>query len=98
MRYKDGEFEFEDGETEIRVFHKRRPIGTIETMVEASGRYCFRLGFDRRKKPRTYRGRVHAAQALLVIDSIRKEASRGKLAIEEVIVRAWDTKPSSAPS
>ncbi len=98
MRYKEGDFEFEDGEVESLVFHKRRQIGTIVTMVEASGRYCFRLGCDNRKTPRTYRGKTRAAQALLVIDGLKKEATRGKLKLDEVIIRAWDTKPNSAPS
>jgi nitrogenase subunit NifH len=99
MRYKEGEFEFEDvPDKGTSVFYKRRGIGTIVTMVEASGRYCFRLGCDSRKHPRTYRGRIRAAQALKVIDDLKKTAKAERLSVEEVIVRAWDHKPQTAPS
>jgi hypothetical protein len=99
MRYKEGEFEFEDTPNDgTNVYYKRRQIGSIVSMVESSGRYCFRLGCDSRRKPRTYRGRIRAAQALRIIDELRKTAGREKLGIDEVIVRAWDRKPHSAPS
>jgi hypothetical protein len=99
MRYKDGEFEFEDqGDYTTLVYHKRRPLGTIVTMIEANGRYCFRLGCDARTHPRTYRGRIRAAQALRVIDELKRLADKKKLSLDELIVHAWDAKPHSAPS
>jgi len=99
MRYQEGEFEFEDVPDEgTRVFFRRRKIGTIYTTVEPNGRYCFRLGCDSRRQPRTYRGRVRAAEALKVIDDLKRVAKRDNLSIEEVIVRAWDEKPQTAPS
>ena len=99
MRYKEDEFEFEDLEEHTtRVFYRRRPLGTIVTMIEPSGRYCFRLGCDSRREPRTYRGRVRAARALRIIDSLKRAAEQKKLSLDEIIVRAWDEKPHSAPS
>ena len=99
MRYKEGEFEFEDQDDgSISVYFRRHRLGTLESMVEASGRYCFRLGCDSRRTPRTYRGRVRAAQALKIIDDLKRAAAREKLSLDEVIVRAWDQKPQSAPS
>jgi hypothetical protein len=99
MRYKEAEFEFEDQEEyETLVFYRRRPIGTIVTMIEPNGRYCFRLGCDPRRQPRTYRGRIRAARALRIIDDLKQMAEKKKLSMDEIIVRAWDAKPNSAPS
>ncbi len=99
MKYKEGEFEFEDTQGEgTKVYYRKRPIGTIVSMMEASGRYCYRLGCDRRRKPRTYRGKVRAARALRVIETLKQEANKKKLSLDEIIVRAWDEKPHSAPS
>jgi len=97
MRYQEGNFEFEDVPNEgTTVFFRRRKIGTIFTTVEPNGRYCFRLGCDLRRQPRTYRGRLRAAEALKIIDELKKSAERDKLSIEEIIVRAWDKKPGAA--
>lgn len=99
MRFKEGEFEFEDQEQHTTlVYYRRRPLGTIITMVEPSGRYCFRLGCDDRPHPRTYRGRVRAARALRIIDDLKRTAEKKNLSLDEVIIRAWDEKPHSAPS
>ena len=100
MSIKEGGFEFRqcDDDSGLDVFHKRRRIGSIVTMIEASGRYCFRLGCDRRNAPRTYRGRVRAARALLVIDELKSEARKRKWAVDELIVNAWDEKPHTAPN
>lgn len=99
MKYKEGEFEFEDTDEEgTRVFYRRRPLGSIVSMVEPSGRYCYRLGCDNRRQPRTYRGKVRAARALKIIDVLKQSAQKEKLSLDEVIVRAWDQKPHSAPS
>ena len=87
-----------DREDETIVYKGRRELGTIVTMLEASGRYCFRLGCDTRDEPRTYRGRVRAARALLVIDDLRREASKRRWDLDELIVRAWDAKPHTAPN
>ena len=98
QKVKEGGFEFLVDDEEIRVFKGRREIGTLVTMLEASGRYCFRLGFDHRDEPRTYRGRVRAANALLLVEELRKEAKRRKWDADQLIIRAWDVKPKSANS
>ena len=98
MRVKEGGFDFEPREEETAVYRGRRCIGTIVTMIETNGRYCFRLGCDRREHPRTYRGRVRAARALQIIDALKREAKKRRMSLDEVIVRAWDDKPQSAPN
>ena len=96
---KEGGFEFVAGnEDDTKVYKGRRELGVIVTMLEASGRYCFRLGCDNRDEPRTYRGRVRAAKALKVIDDLKREASKRKWEIDELIVRCWDSKPHTAPN
>ena len=100
MTIKEGGFEFrprDDGEG-VDVYKRRRCIGSIITMIEANGRYCFRLGCDRRAEPRTYRGRVRAARALQIIDELKSSHNKRKWAIEELIVNAWDKKPHTAPN
>ena len=99
MRYQEGEFEFEDlPDTGTAVFFRRRRIGVIFSAIEANGRYCFRLGCDTRRQPRTYRGRVRAAEALKAIYELKRVAARQRFSVEEIIVRAWDCKPRTAPS
>jgi hypothetical protein len=56
------------------VFHRGRSLGTIEGTTEGNGRHAFRLGFDRRQEPRTYRGMLRAATALQAIDSLKRQA------------------------
>lgn len=97
MRLKEGGFEFRSEDGGTRVFQGRRLLGTIITMKEPNGRYCFRLGCDTRTEPRTYRGRVRAARALLVIDALKRQAQREGWSSEDLIVRAWDDKPETAP-
>lgn len=94
----EGGFGFLAEDEATRVFKGRREIGTIVTMLEASGRYCFRLGCDNRDEPRTYRGRVRAAKALLLIDELQKTAKKKKWGLDELIVHAWDAKPQTAPN
>ena len=95
----EGGYRFILGEDdETQVFKGKRDLGTIVTMLEASGRYCFRLGCDSRKEPRTYRGKVRAARALEIIDNLRREATKKKWELDELIVNAWDSKPHTAPN
>lgn len=96
MSIKEGGFEFVEEGDGFVVYQRKQELGRIVTMLEASGRYCFRLGFDTRPNPRTYRGKVLAAKALKIIDSLRREAKSSKLSQEELIIRAWDAKPKSA--
>ena len=95
---KEGGFSFHDDPEGAVVTYRGRTLGTIVTMYEASGRHCFRLGCDNRKEPRTYRGRVKAAQALKVIADLKRQAEKQKWEFEELIVRSWDVKPRSVAS
>jgi len=95
MKLKEGGFEFRDEEEGgWSVHYRRREIGNIVGMKEASGRHCFRLGCDSRKEPRTYRGKVKAAQALLSLSDLQRDAKKKKWSMEEVILRAWDCRPT----
>lgn len=99
MSKKEGGFDFLPGTgDETQVMKGKRNLGTIVTMLEANGRYCFRLGCDNRDEPRTYRGRIRAAQALLVIHNLCQQAVKRKWAAEQLIVNAWDNKPQTAPN
>ena len=88
-------FKFKGTGDEIEVHCRGRFLGTIVGMIEASGRPCYRLGLDTRKNPRTYRGRVRAAEVLQIIDSLKRQAEKSGWSTEELIVRAWDAKPST---
>ncbi|MDP6445436.1 MAG: hypothetical protein QGG36_02145 [Pirellulaceae bacterium] len=95
---KEGGFEFRQEGDEMTVFVRRRKIGAIVTMVEANGRYCFRLASDHRKEPRTYRGRLRAARALQIIDNLKRKAEKQDWSADELIINAWDDKPHTAPN
>jgi len=77
------------------VQYRGRCIGSIVATKETNGRHCFRLGFDRRKEPRTYRGKFQAAEALKVIDELKRQAAKAKWDTEVLIIQAWDRKPQS---
>ncbi|MCR9115490.1 MAG: hypothetical protein NXI22_00910 [bacterium] len=87
-------FDFQTDKAGWRVVHKRRSLGTIVGMKEPSGRHCFRLGCDTRKTPRTYRGKQKAAEALLALDELKRNANRYKWNIETIVLRAWDHRPA----
>lgn len=84
--------------TRTEVFRRGRPLGAIVGMKEQSGRHCFRLACDSRREPRTYRGRVQAAEALQMIDELKSLAQKQRWPVEELIVRSWDVKPRASQS
>ncbi len=90
-------FDFHVYGAETDVYRKGRCLGTIIGMKEKSGRHCFRLGCDRRDDPRTYRGRVKAAEALQIIDGLKREAKKRRWTVEDVIIHSWDDKPHASP-
>ncbi len=94
-KFNEGGFEFQQDPEETAVFYKGRSLGTIISMLEASGRYCFYLGCDNRKEPRTYRGRTKAAEALRLIDDLKSQAKKEKWSTETLILRSWNAKPAS---
>ena len=96
MSTKAGGFEFKGTRTGYTVFYRRRRIGEIVTRKERSGRYCFRLGCDNRKHPRTYRGRTRAAEALKIIDTLARNAAKGSWSLQTLTIHAWDAKPHTA--
>ncbi len=93
MKIKEGGFVFHYGDDEIVVYQGRRCLGSIVALKESSGRHSFRLGFDARRTPRSYRGRVVAAQALQVIDALKRQADKEGWLTETLILRSWDEKP-----
>ncbi|HEY6563979.1 MAG TPA: hypothetical protein VIY86_05750, partial [Pirellulaceae bacterium] len=80
-----------------KVFAKKRMIGTIHPTKEVSGRHCFYLGCDKRSEPRTYRGMRKAAEALEVIDGLKRDSDRHKWSQDVMIVNAWDRRPQASP-
>jgi hypothetical protein len=76
------------------VHYQGKSIGEIFSIREANGRPTFRLGFDQRKRPRSYRGMVVAAKALKAIATI-KQKCRGQRA-ESLIIQAWESKTSGS--
>ena len=85
-------FKFEKIEGGRKVKRGKKELGTIVAQKEGTGRHCFSLGFDKRKTPRTYRGRQKAAEALCVIDQLKSK----KRSPEQLILEAWDAKPRAS--
>ncbi|QDU95993.1 hypothetical protein [Lignipirellula cremea] len=98
MKVKEGGFEFQEEAEGWGVFYRRKRIGEIVGMKEPSGRHCFRLGCDTRKEPRTYRGKVKAAEALLSLSQLQREAAKKKWSPEMLILSAWDNRPRVSES
>lgn len=95
-KLREGKYLFQVYPAKTDVFVGRRLIGTIVGMKELSGRHCFRLACDSRREPRTYRGRVQAAQALEMIDGLKRQAKQQRWSVDEIIVRSWDEKPRAS--
>jgi hypothetical protein len=92
---KQSVFKFRRADEGWEVQYRGRWIGSIVATKEANGRHCFRLGFDCRKEPRTYRGKFQAAEALKVIDELKRQAAKAKWDTDMLIVQSWDRKPQS---
>lgn len=90
---KINHFEFRETPHGAKVYFKHKHLGEIVTWREANGRHCFRLGCDVRKTPRTYRGRLNAALALLSIHEMAAKARRHNWPAEKLILEAWDARP-----
>lgn len=87
--FEEGGFTFLPNERGYTVRQRGRELGDIVTMQEPTGRYCFRLGFDQRRSPKTFRGRIAAAEALKVITGLAREAERKRWPLRVLILRAW---------
>ena len=94
-KFKEGRFEFRQTPEDTTVYYRGRSLGKIISMLEASGRYCFYLQCDTRREPRTYRGRVKAAEALLIVDTLKRQSKKERWSVETLITRAWESKPAS---
>ncbi len=79
------------------VYFRNRYLGQIVPGRESSGRHCFSLGCDVHDPPRTYRGKVRAAEALLVIDDLLKEAAKRHWQPQTLVVSAWENRPQASP-
>src|SRR3954452_5645147 len=82
----------EQGQT--LVYYRGAPIGYLESAKEEGGRQCFLLDCDPGPRRRQFRGRLQAAEALLVIHRNLQEWQQRSLTPRELIVRAWHTRPS----
>ena len=83
-------FKYEPTEVGYEVTHRGRVIGEMETIIEASGRYSFCLvGDPDPDDPRIYRGKHKAAEALLVIDEIKRKHK----SVDSMIMAAFRNRP-----
>lgn len=89
-------YKFQANASGFDVYYRGKSIGQIISTKESSGRHCFSLGFDRRKYPRTYRGKVHAAEALHEIYKLAKEFRNRRWSVEQLIVLSWDQRPRAS--
>lgn len=91
----EGGFAFHPHANGLEVRQKNEVLGVIRTAYEPkNGRHCFYLEQDKSKTPRTYRGRILAAQALLTLKNLVKTADKADLAT--IILMAWDATPPRA--
>lgn len=95
MTNTEGGFKFTQLPDGWSVSYRGRELGTIHPCKESNGRHCFTLGFDQSKNPRTYRGRLQSAEALKLIDSLKRDAAKRRWPLEVLITRAWATKPQT---
>ena len=91
-----GKYKFDPLETGYKVSLRGKVLGEILPMKEATGRHCFYLGFDERKKPRTYRGKIKAAEALEAINKLVTDSKKKKWTTEALIVNSWDERPRAS--
>jgi hypothetical protein len=71
-------------------------LGKIRSTTEASGRVAFLLAADRRRNPRTYRGRNVAAEAVAALYDLARAARRQQMRPEEIVLAAWMSRPPSS--
>lgn len=89
-------YKFEPLDKGYRVIFRGKPIGEIMPMKEATGRHCFYLGCDQRKTPRTYRGKIKAAEALETIHKLLTDCKKKKWSLDALIINAWDERPRAS--
>ena len=89
-------FRFESVKNGYKVYKRGKFLGEIIPSREPTGRHCFYLGLDRRKTPRTYRGKLKSAEALEAIDKLISDAKSKKWKPEILVVNAWDYRPTAS--
>lgn len=89
-------FRFESVKHGYKVYKRGKLLGEIIPSREPTGRHCFYLGLDRRKTPRTYRGKLKSAEALEAIDKLISDAKSKKWKPEILVVNAWDYRPTAS--
>jgi hypothetical protein len=95
MARKKVEFKFVATEDGAKVMVGNRTIGEIVTTYQAGGRHCFRLRIDKHLHPRMYRGRKQAAEALLQVDELVRDAKKSRWSPAVLVLQAWDKKVRS---
>ena len=71
-------------------------LGRIRSTTEPSGRVAFLLAEDRRRNPRTYRGRQVAAEAVAALYDLAKAARTQRMQPEQIVLAAWTLRPPSS--
>lgn len=89
-------YRFEPTSLGYQVYFRGKSLGVIVPMQEATGRHCFHLGWDERAQPRTYRGKIKAAEALHAIHRLVTDAKSKKWSRELLIIQAWDQRPATS--
>jgi hypothetical protein len=71
-------------------------LGKIQSTTEPSGRVAFLLAADRRRNPRTYRGRLVAAEAVAALYDLATAARKQRMQPEQIVLAAWTLRPPSS--
>jgi len=79
-----------------KVIRRGVVLGKIRSTTEPSGRVAFLLSADRRRKPRTYRGRRVAAEAIVALYELTRRARKKRLSPEDIVLAAWSVRPPSS--
>ncbi|MEM8677911.1 MAG: hypothetical protein AAGF97_01025 [Planctomycetota bacterium] len=87
-------YKFKGLDKGYEVYMGKRRLGTILPAKEVSGRHSFYLGCDNRKRPRLYRGKQQAAEALQVLDDLLKQAKGKRWSHEMLVMHAWSNRPN----
>lgn len=93
---KGSPYRFERLKKGYKVFLRSKLLGEILPSREPTGRHCFYLAIDKRKTPRTYRGKIKAAEALESLNKLVTTAKRKRWKPEVLLINAWDERPTSS--
>ncbi len=91
-----GGYQYESLDVGYRVYKRGKLLGDIIPSREPTGRHCFYLALDKRKNPRTYRGKAKSAEALEAIHKLVSDAKSKKWKPEVLVINAWDYRPTAS--